>query len=228
MIIIYISIKSKQVFLILLILVLFSSFALKAQEIEEINLNQLITPTKLNELINNFEALSYSWQELEAENANADFVIKYSYQGQEKVRGKTSDKIVVSGGDKIARMEIWLAEEEIVKMKVEEQLIPAETARPMIDQFLKKVFFPYSFFEETAENKIKVSEGEVVERKEKTIGDFEAEIIKIKLKNLEEYNIKSGTVQIAKAKELMTLVNYNLITRDNLELIFAVQSIKLR
>jgi len=212
--------KKSLVFAALLILILgLSSISILAQESSGIPFDKLKTPTKLQDIVNNFDKLEYKFSSFKAGEKIQQINVKFQYQGKEKVDNLQTDKIFIESStnksSQISQMTFWLNDGQIVKLIQDKQQIPATIANSMKNKFLQSIFFPFYHFEELNLKKI-ASEAKVT-RTQEMIDEKEIDIIKIESDNLAESGLESGSVKLADFKEFMMTVGFTYLTLEEAE-----------
>ena len=228
--------KKFLVFVLLLILILgLSSTSILAQESYDIPFDKLKTPTKIQDIINNFDRLEYYFSTFRAGEKIQQIDVKFQYQGKEQVDGVQADKIFiessVSESSQDSKMTFWLNDGEIVKLVQNEQEIPAAMADTMKDKFLQSIFFPFYNFEELNLEKI-ASEGKVT-RTQEMISGRKIDMIEVESDNLAESGLDSGTVKLADFEQFMITISFTYLTLEEAETefdkaIFEVTEIELQ
>ncbi|MGM0438642.1 MAG: hypothetical protein ACQEQD_10275 [Bacillota bacterium] len=228
--------KRFSFFVVLLLLILaLTPNLLLAQGSNEIPLDKLKTPTKLQDIIDTFDRLKYNFKAFNEGEKAQELMVEFQYQGLEEVQGVQADKLIIESSametSKISQMEFWLDDGEIIRIVQEGQEIPIAMVDTMKEKMLEAFFFPFYYFEKLNLEEI-ASEGEVTKSQE-MIGEKEVDIIKIKGNNLPEYGLKSGTMELADFDKLLMMVSFDYITLDEAEAKFEegqfeIEEIELR
>jgi len=190
--------KKFQLAVFIILITLLISGSLLAQDNKQIPFDKLKTPTKLQDIIDTFDRLKYNFVSFKKEEKVQEVVIEFQYQGKEDVDGEQADKIFITtstmNASETSKMDLWLADGEIVKMIQNNQEIPPAMAESMKEQILQAVFYPFYNLKEMNIEEI-AAKGEVTKSQE-IIDEKEVDIFEIEGNNLAEYGLESGNIKL--------------------------------
>lgn len=217
------------IFLITLLAV--GATAIQAQEnSEDVTLEEIETPTELEDMINKFSRLDYNVVVHSEGEKIQDSLISYQYQGVEEVQGVDTDILLfeMHGEERqFSSIKVWLDGDDVKQMEIDGEIIPQQMAEMMKDTALRSVMFPFYQF---ADFRIEEFEtmGDVSIREEVLAGQ-EVTIVRINVQELPEYELERGVMELAEFEEFMMVISYDYTSSEqDLEVKFSVEEIEFR
>lgn len=225
----FIFIKKSLILIIFIsLLMVFSTGVVGAQDNDEVFEN-LKLPSDVEGLVKSFSYMNYDVVVFRNDQKVQDSTVEYDYLGKEDVDNVETDKISFNMKDSLTKdmptnMLFWFDGTDIKKMEVDGEPISAEMAGVMGDRLLSAIFSPfYSLSEYDIEELRKI--GEVSQSQEMFDGE-NIDVTTIKVENIPEYEIESGTVKLGKYDEMSFVINYNYVSSaEDLEVNFDVNNI---
>ena len=215
--------------LVLLLVTGLPFYSAQAKLEDELSLEEVATPTELEELIAKFARLDYSMIHFDDEgNVTLDIQLNYSYEGQEEVQGVQTDKIAIRGSEEIDPMDFWIDNNKLVQVKVDGQVIPEQMLGMIEGQLSRTVFFPFAFYDQlNLEALDKIGDMQISESVG-MVGEKEVDIIEIVIQNpIAEAGLESGNIIFAWIGDILMLSEYDLISDDG-EHKFSVDTVEVR
>ena len=216
---------------IMVALLLFVSVGVQAQENpEDVPLEDLETPSDLNELIDKFHMLEYHVVVYREGEKAQDNIITYQYQGSEEVQGVETDVLSFSteeSAEEFSSLQVWYDGEEVKQMEVDGEIIPAEMAEMMSQTILQSVMFPFynfaNFPMETYEDL-----GDVSESRE-MVFDREVDVYTVEIQDRPELEIESSVTRLANFEEFMMVLSYaHSSSEEDMEIQFSIEALEFR
>ncbi|MGM0410864.1 MAG: hypothetical protein ACQEQF_08855 [Bacillota bacterium] len=216
----------------LVILLLLTSPTYSQEKLEDLNLEKVETPTEIKDFIELFESFEFKLTEKRDGEIFRENYIKIKHEGKKKIRGTETDKVVLNGEgtEEIPVMEFWFEKDEnkLVKLIVDNQEIPPESAENMIDSILQAVFHPFVFYKQYNLSEYKEFESAEISKSTKKYSEKEYNVTTIKMNNLKRYELESGVMSIADFNDFLLVVSYDLVTLDDQNMKYTVESLKLK
>ncbi len=206
-----------SVFVVIIVMLALNNSLIAEDDMEELQPEQIETPTEVEELMNMFSRMKGNWMlHREGEKVH-DTEMTYQYLGEEELEGEQVDKIyfeVGEAGETTSEMRFWLAQEEVKQIEVDGQIIPPEMADVMKDQILETIFSPFLMIDDFQLETMKEM-GETTTAQE-TIAGRETEVMVIEAENIEAMELDSGRIKIADFEEYLLVVSfeYNSLEQD--------------
>ena len=231
-----INIKKKPILIIISVtlfsLILLTSSTYSQNELKELDLNKVETPTEVSDFIELFSSFEFRIVEKEEGELIRENYIEITHEGQEKIQGVQTNKVTLTGKgtDQIPFMEFWFKKnnDKLVKIIIDEQEIPPKTAENMIDNMLQAVFYPFHFYKQYNLNEYEEFNSAEISKSTKIYNEKEYEVTTIKMNKLEMYELASGVMSIADFNDFLLVVSYDLVTLEEQNLIYTVESLELK
>jgi len=208
----------------------FSSTTMAVDELEELISEDLEIPTQIEDLIAKFSELDYQMTIVEDGAVTYDGLNTYRYLGEENIQGEPADKIslvIEAAGEEANEMIFWISDGNFKQAEIQGEIIPGEMVNMMADNILQAVFAPfYNISEYDLEELARTGE---VTTDRRMIGDKEVEVISIKVDDIPEEELESGTAHLANLDNFLMVVGYDFVSAvEDFTAEFAILNFEIR
>jgi len=154
----------------------------------------------------------------------------YRYLGEENIQGEPADKIslvIEAAGEEANEMIFWISDGNFKQAEIQGEIIPGEMVNMMADNILQAVFAPfYNISEYDLEELARTGE---VTTDRRMIGDKEVEVISIKVDDIPEEELESGTAHLANLDNFLMVVGYDFVSAvEDFTAEFAILNFEIR
>jgi len=221
--------KNKLFLLVLIILLIMSSGIIEAQNEEEVFEN-LKFPSNIKELVQSFSYMSYNVVVLNEDQKRQDSTIVYEYLGKEAVDNVETDKVSFQITDRLnddmpSNMLFWFGETDIKKMGVEGEIISDKRTKEMGQRLLGVVFSPIYILSNYDIKELR-KVGEISHSMEE-FREENIDVTTIKVENIPEFGIKSGTIKLAQYDEMSFVISFSYVSsKEDVEINFDINDIE--
>mgnify|MGYP006291108769 CR=1 FL=1 len=168
--------------------------------------------------------------ELQNGEIKRDDNIKINYHGKEKVQGVEADKINIigTGTDFIPKTQMWFNEDQVVKVTLEGEEIPAVMVNSFMNGALYNQFSPFVYLKKDDLAKINEFQTAKKSTKDRYLAGKNVEILEYNVQDLSSYGLRSGIISFADFKHFLLLESYQLTTMDKNRIDYQIKKIEFQ
>lgn len=154
------------------------------EEEPEVTVDNWQNPTEMNEFIEMFERLQWSWVDVRDEAETGRHTAIYEHRGTEEIDGEDTTEVMISFDDD--EVTFWLGEdEEVVQAEFDGEIVSGEMGGQLISA-AEGAFWPFAIVDQLDPDEIFTGTGygwewEVVDTSVQTFGQMQAEVTHVQV-----------------------------------------------